>query len=136
MIIIPLSFGSLTLHNGTTHFASKTLAPAYKADSKLVLLPNGVWFDPHGIGDAPVTPGKLKTSVSMVLPSEAALSAGVDVLFNYIGERADLTVRKLDGTTKVCSARLEEIDLVHPFNIVSGCKTKLNLTFQCITMFS
>jgi hypothetical protein len=135
MIIIPISFGTVILHNETTHLASKSLMPANKADSKLIMLPNGQWFDPHGTGNAPVTPGKLKASITLNCASEAALSTAVLTIFDSIGSRKTLTVKLLDNSTKTCLARLEEVDLVHPFHLVAGGKTKMDLTFQCITEF-
>lgn len=134
MIIIPTLFGSQILHNGTTHFATKSLMPAPEAALNLVLLANGTWHDPYGTTNkAPLTPGKLTATIAIALATEAALNAEINAIFNLIGTRNLLSVKSLDNSIDNCQARMEKVKLIHPFNIVSGSKTKIEILFQCIT---
>lgn len=136
MIIIPTSFGSQTLHNLTTHFAMKMQMPADKAEANLIRLPNGTWYDPFLAEPVPALPGKLSATIALVFSSEATLDAEVEAFLNLVGIRAVLTVKKLDATSVNCLARLETVELKHPFNIVKGGKTKIELKFQRVTRFS
>ncbi|MBE2222113.1 MAG: hypothetical protein IAF02_11260 [Anaerolineae bacterium] len=136
MIVTPISFGALTLHNSTSHFSAKTIIVPYKAKIQLIELPGGVLFDTALGGDGPILPGHLTASVVISSPSTAALSTEIDTIFTFFGKLETLSVRKLDSTIITCDARIETIELVHPFKIVTGTKTKVNLNFQCITLFS
>lgn len=136
MIILPTAFGTQTLHNGTTHFATKTLMPSDKADSRLIRLPNNTWYDPYLSEPMPPMPGKLMALVALVYPNLNTLSTEIDSIYTWLGKRAVLRVTKTDTTTLDCEARLETISLKHPFHLLEGGRTKIEFTFQCITRFS
>ena len=135
MIITPTSFGAQPLHNTITHFAMKMQMPADKAEANLIRLPNNTWYDPNQNQTITPLPGKLSATIALVFPTESALNAEVEALLDLVGTRETLTVKKLDGTYADCLARLETVELKHPFNIVAGGKTKVELKFQRVTRF-
>lgn len=134
MIIIPTLFGAQVLHNGTTHFAAQSLMPAPQVNLNLVLMANGTWHDPYDATEtAPIVPGKITAKIVITMTTQAALVAEMDTLFLLLGTRALLSVASLDGAVDSCQARIEKMKLDHPFRIVSGSRTRVEIVFQCIT---
>lgn len=135
MIVYPVSFGSQVLHDQVNRFATKTVIPASSAPAQLVKLPNGELYDPFLGDDIAPVPGKFDTVIQMVFSSNALLSAEIDTVWALVGKRDFLTAKKPDGATVSCSARLETVTLRHPYEILTGGKTKIQLTFQPISVF-
>lgn len=130
MYITLTSFGSQTLHNGTSFFSTRTEFSVPKAQLSVINLPGGGIYDPWGTSPAPTLPGKIKSLITIVSSSKSAMNTAVNGLTPLIGKRETLSGTDHNNTPKTTVARLETVEKKHPFKIVEGYKTRIELTFQ------
>lgn len=118
-IIYPSSWATtpvMTLHNGTTHFAKALITQTQKAELDLIMLPNHVIYDPNGPSvAAPTVPARFVAEIIIKLATQALIVAEWAAWELHVGKIDTLTATKISSGTVTCTARLESITNVYPF---------------------
>ena len=130
-------FGSQTLHNGTTHYATSTIRESAEANFSPIKLPNGMFFDPYQTYDAPVPPAKFSVQMLLRLPKDSAI-AEFEAIANQVGTRATVTGKRntTTGATTTCTARLIGVSNINRDSTHFNNGLRLKLTFMPIDHWS
>lgn len=138
-ILYPSSFATsptLTLHNGTTHSAAALITLSAAAQIDYVVLPNKVIYDPNGTIQAPRLPEAVLARVVVRLASKAAIVTEFEAMCGHVGKRATLTANKVSSGTMTCTARLERVENVYPFQEAINTMIWVQLRFQPLTIWA
>lgn len=132
------SFGSKTLHNGSTHHNATGVNPdSTKAKLDLIELANGVLFDPNGTGPAPTVPQPIKVEIVLKYSTAAAAETEAESIVALVGTRNTLTAKRMAaGTTRTCLARLEQVIDRRRYPQEASREITLELHFQPLNNWS